>query len=185
LHFSAIDPWASPCFWFISKRNSCAPATNTTTARFWAPIFGINLALGVGHNLDLALGNLINNPKPGQRIHFHAQPRQQDRSVVQGRVNHAFNQPEEPKAAAAATREFIAGRKNHAWTPPEEAAKKVTAAAPDAWSEVIAIQLKDWVTTNQQARLENEYEAGLASGKSLRDISSSLAVLVKDRQRGR
>jgi len=105
--------------------------------------------------------------------------------VVQGRVNHAFNQPEEPKAAAAATREFIAGRKNHAWTPPEEAAKKVTAAAPDAWSEVIAIQLKDWVTTNQQARLENEYEAGLASGKSLRDISSSLAVLVKDRQRGR
>jgi hypothetical protein len=137
------------------------------------------------HSLDLALGNLINNPQPGQRIHFYAQPRQQDRSVVQGRVNHAFNQPEEQKKTAADQREYIGGRKNHAWTSPEEAAQKVTAAAPDAWSEVIAIQLKDWVLPSQQARLENEYKAGVAAGKSLRDISSSLAVIVKDRQRGR
>jgi hypothetical protein len=139
-----------------------------------------------GHNLDLALGNLINNPQVGQRIYFHPQPRQQDRSVVQGRKNHAFGQEEtKPKAAAGVQQqEYVNGRKNHAWTPPEEAAKKVTAAA-DAWSEVIAIQLKDWVLPSQQARLENEYKAGLASGKSLRDISSSLAVIVKDRQRGR
>lgn len=138
-------------------------------------------------SLDLALGNLINNPQPGQRIHFHAQPRQQDRSVVQGRKNHAFGQEEtKPKAAAAGVQqqEYVNGRKNHAWTPPEEAAKKVTAAA-DAWSEVIAIQLKDWVLPSQQARLENEYNAGLAAGRSRRDISASLAAIIRDRQRGR
>ena len=138
-------------------------------------------------SLDLALGNIINNPQPGQRIHFHAQPPQQDRSVVQGRPNHAFNQPEEKKAAVVGdNREYIGGRKNHAYTPPEEAQKKVAAQGPpDAWQEIINIQLKDWVTANQEARLQNEYKAGLAAGRSLRDISSSLAVIVKDRQRGR
>ena len=82
--------------------------------------------------------------------------------------------------------EYVNGRRNHGYIPPEEATKKVTPQAPpDAWQEIINIQLKDWVTANQQARLENEYKAGLASGKSLRDISSSLAVMVKDRHRGR
>jgi hypothetical protein len=140
-------------------------------------------------SLDLALGNLINNPKPGQRIHFHPQPKSQDRSVVQGRANHAFAAVDEPKPKAAAgiqQQEFVNGRRNHGYIPPEEATKKVTAQAPlDAWQEIINIQLKDWVTANQQVRLENEYKAGLASGKSLRDISSSLAVMVKDRHRGR
>jgi hypothetical protein len=137
-----------------------------------------------GHNLDLALGNLINNPQVGQRIHFKPQPKQQDRSVVQGRPNHAFGETEEPKAAAA-TREFIAGRKNHAWTPPEEAAKKVAAATPDSWKEIILLQMKEWTLPSQQARLENELSAGLAAGKSSRDISTSLAAIIRDQQRGR
>jgi hypothetical protein len=138
------------------------------------------------HSLDLALGNIINNPQPGQRIHFHAQPPQQDRSVVQGRPNHAFNQPEEKKAAVVGdNREYIGGRKNHAYTSPEEAQKKVAAAAPDAWQEVIAIQLKDWVLPSQEARLKNEYIAGVAAGRSRRDISTSLAAIIRDRQRGR
>jgi hypothetical protein len=139
------------------------------------------------HNLDLALGNIINNPRPGQRIHFHAQPRQQDRSVVQGRVNHAFGQ-EEPKPKAAAGiqgQEFVNGRRNHAYVPPGEAAKNVTAAPVDAWQRIIEIQLKDWVTPSQEARLQNEYKAGVAAGKSLRDISTSLQGMIKDRQRGR
>jgi hypothetical protein len=140
------------------------------------------------HSLDLALGNIINNPQPGQRIHFHARPEQQDRSVVQGRVNHAFGQEEtKPKAAAAGIQgqEFVNGRRNHAYVPPGEAAKSVTAAPVDAWQRIIEIQLKDWVTPSQEARLQNEYKAGVAAGKSLRDISTSLQGMIKDRQRGR
>src|SRR5580692_817122 len=88
------------------------------------------------HSLDLALGNIINNPQVGQRIHFHPQPKQQDRSVVQGRPNHAWGQEEpKPKAAAAGVQgqEFVNGRRNHAYVPPEGAQKKVAAAVPDSW----------------------------------------------------
>ena len=98
------------------------------------------------HSLDLALSNLINSPKPGQRIHFHARPEQQDRSVVQGKPNHAWGQKEEPKKAAVAGvqgQEFVNGRRNHAYVPPEEAQKKVAVAAPDAWAEIISLQLRD------------------------------------------
>jgi hypothetical protein len=140
------------------------------------------------HSLDLALGNIINNPQPGQRIHFHPQPKQQDRSVVQGKPNHAFNQPEEKKAAVAVgdNREYIGGRKNHAYTSPEDAQNKVAAQGPlDAWAEIIAIQLKNWVLPSQEARLQNEYNAGVAAGKSHSDISMSLAAIIRDRQRGR
>jgi hypothetical protein len=106
---------------------------------------------------------------------------------VQGRVNHAFNYEEETTAKVTSVQqiEFVNGRRNHAYTPPAEAAKKVAAAPPDAWQRIIEIQLKDWTTPNQEARLQNEYKAGLASGRSLRDISSSLQAMIKDRQRGR
>ena len=134
-------------------------------------------------SLDLALSNLINSPLPGQRIHFHARPEQQDRSVVQGKPNHAFNQPKESQAAAP-TREFIAGRKNHAWTPPE-AQNNVVAQPVDAWQEICQIQLKEWTMPSQQARLEGEYKAGIAAGKSWSDISMALASIIRDRQRGR
>jgi hypothetical protein len=47
------------------------------------------------HNLDLALGNVINSPQVGQRIHFKPQPKQ-DRSIVGGRINHSLvNKSEE------------------------------------------------------------------------------------------
>jgi hypothetical protein len=140
------------------------------------------------HALDLALGNIINNPQPGQRIHFHPQPKQQDRSVVLGRPNHAFGQTEEPKKAAVAGvqgQEFVNGRRNHAYTPPEEAQKKVATAAPDAWQEIISLQMKEWTLPSQQARLENELSAGLAAGRGSRDISTSLAAIIRDQQRGR
>ena len=139
------------------------------------------------HNLDLALGNIINNPQVGQRIHFHPQPKQQDRSVVQGRPNHAFNQEEpKPKAAAGIQQmEYVNGRKNHAYTPPEEAAKKVATQPVDSWQEIIDLHMKEWVTPSQQARLENEYRAGLAAGRTRREIAMSLGALVKDQHRGR
>jgi hypothetical protein len=138
------------------------------------------------HNLDLALGNVVNNAKFG-RIHFKPQPRQQDRSVVLGRPNHAFGQ-EEPKPKAAAAnhqQEYVNGRKNHAYTPPEEAQKKVAVQAPDAWKEICQLHLREWVTPSQQDKLQNEYNAGLAAGKSHRHIATSLAAIIRDQHRGR
>jgi hypothetical protein len=136
--------------------------------------------------LDIALGNLLNNPQPGQRIYFHPRPPQQDRSVVGGKPNHAFG--EQPKAAAAgAQQEFHPnGRRNHSYVDPAaDAAKQVTAAPRDAWAEIIQMQLKDWTLPSQEARLQNEYAAGVKAGKSDRDISSSLQAIIRDRQRGR
>jgi hypothetical protein len=137
------------------------------------------------HSLDLALGNCINNAKFG-RIHFHPQPKQ-SREYVGTRPNHAFNYTEEPKVKTTSVQqmEFVNGRRNHGYVPPEEAQKKVATAAPDAWQEIIQIQLRDWTVPSQQARLENEYKAGVAAGRTSREISESLAVLVKDQHRGR
>jgi hypothetical protein len=138
-----------------------------------------------GHNLDLALGNIINNPQFG-RIFFKPQPRQQDRSVVQGRPNHAFGQEEpKPKAAATHQQEYVNGRKNHAYTPPEEAAKKVAVQAPDAWQEICQLHLKEWVTPGQRAKLQAEYDAGIATGKSWREIGAALGQIVKGWERER
>jgi hypothetical protein len=136
------------------------------------------------HNLDLALGNCVNSAQFG-RIHFKPQPRQQDRSVVQGKPNHAFNQEEPKPKVANQEREYIGGRKNHAWTPPEEAAKKVAAVAPDAWKEICQLHLKEWVTPGQRDKLQAEYDAGIATGKSWREIGTALGQIVKGWERGR
>jgi len=47
------------------------------------------------------------------------------------------------------------------------------------------LHLKEWVTQGQRAKLEGEYNAGIASGKSWRDIGTSLAAIIRDQQRGR
>jgi hypothetical protein len=139
------------------------------------------------HNLDLALGNIINNPQFG-RIHFKPQPKQDRPYGPGGKLNHAFGQ-EEPKPKARAVgvqqQEYVNGRKNHAYTPPENAAKKVAAQPVDSWQEIIDIQMKEWVTPGQQVKLQNELSAGLAAGRSRRDISTSLAAIIRDQQRGR
>jgi hypothetical protein len=140
-----------------------------------------------GHNLNLALGNIINNPQVGQRIHFKPQPKQ-SREVVQGKPNHAFGQ-EEPKPKTAAVgvqqQEYVNGYKNHGYVPPEEAAKKVAVQAPDAWKEICQLHLREWITAGQRAKLEGEYNQGIASGKSHREIATSLAAIIRDQQRGR
>lgn len=100
-----------------------------------------------GHKLDLALGNIINNPQFG-RIYFKPQPRQ-SREYVAGKPNHAFGQTEEPKPAAMHQQEYVNGRKNHAYTPPEEAITKKPVEAPDARQEIIEMHMKDWSTPGQ------------------------------------
>jgi hypothetical protein len=137
------------------------------------------------HNLDLALGNIINNPQFG-RIYFKPQPKQARPYGPGGKLNHAFGQKEEPKKVAAQGQsEYVNGRKNHAYTPPGEAARKVAVQAPDAWKEICQLYLKQWITPGQRAKLEAEYNAGIASGKSWRDIGAALGQIVKGWERGR
>jgi len=137
------------------------------------------------HNLDLALGNITNNIQFG-RIHFKPQPRADRAYGPGGKLNHAFGQKEEPKKAAATGQpEYIGGRKNHAYTPPEDAVKKVAVQAPDAWQEICQLHLKEWVTQGQRAKLEAEYNVGIASGKSWREIGAALGQIVRGWQRGR
>jgi len=47
------------------------------------------------------------------------------------------------------------------------------------------MHLKEWVTTEQRAKLEAEYDAGIANGKSWREIGTALGQIVKGRERGR
>ena len=138
------------------------------------------------HSLDLALGNITNNIQFG-RIHFKPQPRPDRAYGPGGKLNHAYGQEEKPKAAAVGVqqREYVNGRKNHGYIPPGEAAKKVAVQAPDAWKEICQLHLKEWVTQGQRAKLEGEYNAGIASGKSWREIGAALGQIVKSWERGR
>lgn len=134
--------------------------------------------------LNMALGNVQNTGK--RRIYWKELPKE-SREYVRGRPNHAFGQEEpKPKAAAAnQQQEYVNGRKNHAYTPRGDAAKKVAIQAPDAWQEICQLHLKEWVTPGQRAKLEGEYNAGIASGKSWRDIGAALGQIVKGWERGR
>jgi hypothetical protein len=131
----------------------------------------------------MALGNAQNT---GKRKIFWKELPKQSREYVQGRPNHAFGQVKEPKekVAAQGQPEYVNGRKNHAYTPPENAAKK-PAEAPDAWQEICQLHLKQWITQGQRAKLEVEYNAGIASGKSWREIGTALGQIVKGWERGR
>jgi hypothetical protein len=80
--------------------------------------------------------------------------------------------------------EFLNGRRNHAYTPPEEAQKKVAVQAPDAWKEICHLYLKQWITPGQRDKLQAEYDAGIAAGKSWREIGAALGALVRDQRRG-
>jgi hypothetical protein len=136
-------------------------------------------------NLTTALGNAQNS---GHRKIWWKESPKESREYVHGKKNFAFGQ-EEPKPKAAAVgvqrQEFVNGRRNHSYVPPEAAQKKFAVQAPDAWQEICQLHLKEWVTQGQRAKLEGEYNAGIASGKSWRDIGTSLAAIIRDQQRGR
>jgi hypothetical protein len=130
--------------------------------------------------LDMALTNVQNNSR--RPLFWHEGPKQ-SREYVQGKPNHAFNN-EPPKPATAQSEFYSNGRRNHSYTPPENAAKK-PAGTPDAWQQICKLHLKEWVTPGQRAKLEAEYNAGIATGKSWRDIGTALGQIVKGWERGR
>jgi hypothetical protein len=130
--------------------------------------------------LDMALTNVQNNSR--RKFFWHDGPKQ-SREYVQGKPNHAFG-AEVPKTATAQSEFHPNGRRNHSYTPPENAAKKPV-EAPDAWQEICQLHLKQWITQGQRAKLEAEYNAGIATGKSWREIGTALGQIVKGWERGR
>jgi hypothetical protein len=130
--------------------------------------------------LDMALTNVQNNSR--RKLFWHEGPKQ-SREYVQGKPNHAFG--EEAAKPTAAQKEFHPnGRRNHSYVPPENAAKK-PAEAPDAWHQICKLHLKEWVTEGQRAKLEAEYNSGISTGKSWREIGAALGQIVKGWERGR
>jgi hypothetical protein len=91
----------------------------------------------------------------------------------------------EPSKRSEPVQEFHPnGRRNHAYKPTQDAAAR-PAPAPDAWQQICQLHLKEWVTPGQRAKLEAEYNAGIATGKSWREIGTALGQIVKGWERGR
>ena len=133
------------------------------------------------HTLDLALGNVINNATFG-RVHFKP-ARKQDRSIVGGRINHASTHRDEPKSTEPQV-EYRNGRRNHA-SEVRQTKTETPAPAPDSWQQIVNRYMTQWVTHSQKATLQAEYERGIATGKSWREIGAALGQIVKSWERGR
>jgi hypothetical protein len=134
------------------------------------------------HTLDLALGNIINNPQFG-RVHFKPAPRQ-DRSIVGGRINHALTHRDEPKSIEPQV-QYRNGRRNHASEVQQKPQETGTPPTVDSWKEIADLYLRRWTTHGQQATLQAEYNRGIQTGKSWRDIGAALGQIVKGWGRGR
>src|SRR5580704_7599373 len=86
------------------------------------------------HSLDLALGNIINNPQFG-RIHFKP-ARKQDRSIVGGRINHALTHRDEPQPDEPQV-QYRNGRRNHASEVQQKPQESKSAPMVDAWKDIV------------------------------------------------
>jgi hypothetical protein len=133
--------------------------------------------------LDMALGNAQNS---GRRKIFWKELPKQSREYVQGKPNHAFGQMEEPKAADNREREYVNGRKNHSYVE-HKSANEQSKPEPkvDAWKQIVDLCMRQWTTHGQQATLQAEYNRGLATGKSWREIGAALGQITKGWGRGR
>jgi hypothetical protein len=134
------------------------------------------------HTLDLALGNVINNPQFG-RVHFKP-ARKQERSIVGGRINHALTHRDEPESNEPEV-QYSHGRRNHASEVQPKPQEMKSEPAVDSWKQIVDLCMRRWTTHGQKATLEAEYNRGIATGKSWREIGASLGQIVKGWERGR
>jgi hypothetical protein len=134
------------------------------------------------HNLDLALGNVINNPQFG-RVHFKPAPKQ-DRSIVGGKINHALTHRDEPKSNEPQV-EYRNGRRNHASEIQPKPQANKSEPAVDSWKHIVDLYMRRWTTHGQQATLQAEYNRGISTGRTWREIGASLGQIVKGWERGR
>lgn len=133
------------------------------------------------HTLDLALGNVMNSPQFG-RVHFKPAPKQH-RSIVGGRINHSLTHRDEPRSSEPQV-EYRNGRRNHA-SEVRQKTMETPAPVPDAWQQIVNHHMTQWVTHSQKATLEAEYNRGIATSKSWREIGAALGQIVKRWGRGR
>jgi hypothetical protein len=131
--------------------------------------------------LDMALTNVQNNSR--RPLHWHDAPKE-SREYVQGRPNHAHSSHREEPKASVNEREYVNGRRNHAYAPAETVAQ-APAEAPDAWQQIVNRYMTQWSTHSQKATLQAEYDRGMATGKSWREIGAALGRIVKGWERGR
>jgi hypothetical protein len=131
-------------------------------------------------NLTMALGNCQRSSH--RAIHWKELPKQ-DRSVVGGRKNHAHPSNETPPSTATQPGFYPSGRRNHSYRAPEIANEPVQPADP--WQTLIDLYMREWTYPSQRARLQGELDAGLAAGRTRREIAESLGRIVRDQRKGR
>jgi hypothetical protein len=132
--------------------------------------------------LDMALTNVQNNSS--RKLFWHEGPKQ-DRDIWNGKLNHARLSNNDQSKRSEVVQEFHAnGRRNHAFKANTDEPRKPEPKV-DAWKEIADLYLRRWTTHGQQATLQAEYDRGIATGKSWREIGASLGQIVKSWERGR
>jgi len=76
------------------------------------------------------------------------------------------------------------GRRNHAFKANTDEPSK-PAPAFDPWKEIVDRYMAQWITPGQKATLDAEYNRGISTGKSSREIGAALGQIVKGWKRGR
>jgi hypothetical protein len=132
--------------------------------------------------LDMALTNVQNNSN--RKLFWHEGPKQ-DRAIWNGKLNHArLLNSGQPKRTEVVQEFHANGRRNHSFKAKTDEPQQ-SSPAPDAWKEIADLYLRRWTTHGQQATLQAEYDRGITTGKSWREIGASLGQIVKGWERGR
>jgi hypothetical protein len=132
--------------------------------------------------LDMALTNVQNNSS--RKLFWHEGPKH-DRAIWNGKLNHALIEKDDPSMRDAPVQEFHAnGRRNHAFKANTDKPRKPEPKV-DSWKEIADLCMRRWTTHGQKATLEAEYDRGIATGKSWREIGASLGQIVRGRECGR
>jgi hypothetical protein len=105
---------------------------------------------------------------------------QADRALL---INHALTHRDEPKSTESQV-EYRNGRRNRA-SEVRQTKTETPAPAPDAWQQIVTRYMTQSVTHSQKATLQAEYDRGIATGKSWREIGAGLGQIVKGWERGR
>src|SRR5580693_3627192 len=131
--------------------------------------------------LDMALTNVQNNSS--RKLFWHEGPKQ-DRDIWNGKLNHARFQTDEPTHAESVQEFHPNGRRNHAFKANTDEPRKREPKV-DAWKDIVGRYMTQWTTHGQKATLEAEYNRGIATGKSWREVGAALGQIIKSWQRGR
>jgi hypothetical protein len=81
--------------------------------------------------------------------------------------------------------EYRNGRRNHASEVQPNPQESKPTPVVDAWKEITDRYRAQWVTPGQKATLDAEYNRGISTGKSWREIGAALGRIVKGWERGR